>query len=347
MSQQGYHPSDQRYAPPPQSQQYSQQYPPAVHQPYAPPPPPSSIQTNNMYAAAPNGSQPQQHAAFPSQNQHQQQPQYYNPHQQQQQQPSMAAAAAALPFGLGETLNSQLGRTLFDTAASRFAASQREFLADTGGVHADHFLRIPKSYFSVSTSYVARKLLLILFPLRNKTWSRRRVDEGGPYMPPRDDLNAPDLYIPVMAFITYVLLVGFIGGVSGTFTPDIMASTASLGLLVLSVEVLLTRLGLYLVRARPVPWLDLIAFRGYKFVGLTLVLLSSAVSRALYWPVLLYLAAMMGLFLMRTYRKIVLVPSAPAGAASVSMEDTAKKNYFLLGVAALQFPIFWILARRA
>jgi len=26
------------------------------------------------------------------------------------------------------------------------------------------------------------------------------------FLPPRDDLNAPDLYIPVMAFITFILL---------------------------------------------------------------------------------------------------------------------------------------------
>mmetsp|Transcript_11181 Transcript_11181/g.30066 ORF Transcript_11181/g.30066 Transcript_11181/m.30066 type:complete len:365 (+) Transcript_11181:53-1147(+) len=317
-------------APPPVPQQsYSQQY--------APPP---AFPNGGMYAPPQNAAQSVQgYAQAP----HSQYPGYSAPQPQQQPPPAMAA----LPFGLGETLNSQLGRTLFDTAATRFAQSQREFLGETGGAGADHFLRIPKVYFAVSTSYVARKLLLLLFPLKNKTWTRRRLDEGGPYLPPREDLNAPDLYIPAMAFITYVLLVGFISGTAGTFTPDVMASTASLGLLVLSLEVLAIRLGLYLVRARPVPWLDLVAFRGYKFVGLTVVLLASALNRVLFWPVLLYLAAMMGIFLMRTYRKLVLVPSASAGAASVSAEDTAKKNYFLLGVAAIQFPIYWVLARRA
>jgi hypothetical protein len=32
------------------------------------------------------------------------------------------------------------------------------------------------------------------------------------YLPPNQDYNAPDLYIPVMAFITYVLLVAFFMG---------------------------------------------------------------------------------------------------------------------------------------
>ena len=35
------------------------------------------------------------------------------------------------------------------------------------------------------------------------------------------DLNAPDLYIPLMAFITFVLLSGYVLGVSGEFTPEV------------------------------------------------------------------------------------------------------------------------------
>jgi len=30
------------------------------------------------------------------------------------------------------------------------------------------------------------------------------------YKRPREDINAPDLYIPLMSFITYILLVGFV-----------------------------------------------------------------------------------------------------------------------------------------
>jgi len=58
-----------------------------------------------------------------------------------------------------------------------------------------------KPYFNVSTSYVLRKLQLLLFPWRHKPWSRqvRRNEVSGAmegYKPPREDVNAPDLYIP-------------------------------------------------------------------------------------------------------------------------------------------------------
>jgi protein transport protein YIF1 len=32
------------------------------------------------------------------------------------------------------------------------------------------------------------------------------------YKPPRDDINSPDLYIPTMALVTYVLLTGIVAG---------------------------------------------------------------------------------------------------------------------------------------
>ena len=61
--------------------------------------------------------------------------------------------------------------------------------------------RALKPYFNVSTSYVVRKLRLLIFPWRHKPWSRqiRRNEVSGAtegYKPPREDLNAPDLYIP-------------------------------------------------------------------------------------------------------------------------------------------------------
>lgn len=40
-------------------------------------------------------------------------------------------------------------------------------------------------------------------------------DDGGQPVPARFDVNAPDLYIPLMAFITYVLISGFVLGVQG------------------------------------------------------------------------------------------------------------------------------------
>ena len=60
----------------------------------------------------------------------------------------------------------------------------------------------------MNNSYVARKLKLIFFPFRHQQWERSGHADGRPRAP-KEDVNAPDLYIPAMAFATYVLLFGY------------------------------------------------------------------------------------------------------------------------------------------
>lgn len=45
---------------------------------------------------------------------------------------------------------------------------------------------------------------------------------GLKYQLPMIDENAPDLYIPLMAFITYVLVTGYAKGTSSSFTPEVL-----------------------------------------------------------------------------------------------------------------------------
>ena len=46
---------------------------------------------------------------------------------------------------------------------------------------------------------------------------------------PKYDVNAPDLYIPSMAYMTYILIVGYILGLRDAFSPDLLATTARYG----------------------------------------------------------------------------------------------------------------------
>lgn len=67
-----------------------------------------------------------------------------------------------------------------------------------------------KTYFAVDTSYVLRKLSILLFPFAHRDWSIK-YDQSVP-VAPRSDINAPDLYIPMMGFVTYVLVTGLVLG---------------------------------------------------------------------------------------------------------------------------------------
>ncbi|CAG8800578.1 33237_t:CDS:2 [Racocetra persica] len=90
-----------------------------------------------------------------------------------------------------------------------------------------------KYYFKVNNSYVANKIRLLLFPWRHKRWTRIviRSEQNGQlegFKPPRDDINSPDLYIPAMALVTYVLLTGIVSGTQGNkFHPEILGVNAT------------------------------------------------------------------------------------------------------------------------
>ena len=56
---------------------------------------------------------------------------------------------------------------------------------------------------------------------------------------PRFELNAADLYIPSMAFVTYILVVGYMLGLQDRFSPEVLAATASSALTALVLEILL------------------------------------------------------------------------------------------------------------
>ncbi|KAJ3134683.1 hypothetical protein HK100_003446 [Physocladia obscura] len=138
----------------------------------------------------------------------------------------------------------------------------------------NRFVNIPKLkfYFNVSNSYVINKLRVLVFSFRQKSWTRLvvRSEQNGQmegYKPPREDLNAPDLYIPIMSFVTYVLLVGVTLNMRKKFEPEVLGLTSSTALVVVAFEVLLFKLCCYLLSvATEVPFLDLIAYCGYKFV---------------------------------------------------------------------------------
>eukprot|EP01111_Echinosteliopsis_oligospora_P009110 TRINITY_DN2610_c0_g1_i2.p1 TRINITY_DN2610_c0_g1~~TRINITY_DN2610_c0_g1_i2.p1 ORF type:complete len:318 (+),score=84.14 TRINITY_DN2610_c0_g1_i2:102-1055(+) len=130
-----------------------------------------------------------------------------------------------------------------------------------------------KYYFNVTNSYVLKKLALVTFPFLHKNWQRQPStnNDGSNLAPPREDINAPDLYIPIMAFVTYILVVGFFkGATTETFTPEILGYTASKGLIAMALELFVLRTSFYMLNTNPnVSLLDMLAFCGYIFVGLT------------------------------------------------------------------------------
>ena len=131
-----------------------------------------------------------------------------------------------------------------------------------------------------------RKLHILLNPWRHLPWSRQstaRASAQRPgeaetiYLPPREDLNAPDMYIPLMSFVTYILLSALLYGLSGTFHPELLGYTASQALFAVVFELVGLKLGCYLLNIGSSQMLDLVAYSGYKFVGIIVSILATSV----------------------------------------------------------------------
>jgi len=160
-----------------------------------------------------------------------------------------------------------------------------------------------------------------------------RVAEVDGFAFPREDINAPDLYIPTMAFVSYILLVGFVFGASLQFTPEILGMTASKGLIMLTLEVCFVKAGFYLFNCGNVSILDLVAYCGYKFVGIVINILTGFMFSHLYFIVALYVGLATALFMMRTLTRGVIDPSA----------NITSKNYFVIIIAFFQIIITYYL----
>ncbi|TPX32717.1 hypothetical protein SmJEL517_g04248 [Synchytrium microbalum] len=212
----------------------------------------------------------------------------------------------------------------------------------------NRWINIPtlKYYFNVNNAYVATKLLLLLFPYRHKSWTRlvKRSEQDGQlegYKSPREDLNAPDLYIPVMSFVTYILLVGMWAGQQDKFHPEVLGITSTTALFVVVLEVLFVKFGCYLLNVvGDVPWLDLVAYCGYQFVGLIFV--EGARLLAPYWVVYAIFAYVMisfGFFMLRSLRYIV----QPESTHTVQMDARRRRIQFLFIVVLVQIAMAWLL----
>ncbi|ETO26313.1 hypothetical protein RFI_10824, partial [Reticulomyxa filosa] len=138
--------------------------------------------------------------------------------------------------------------------------------------------------------------------------SQSKWFNNSPFEPPVNDINAPDMYIPLMAIITYIVIMGFAVGIQqhSKFTPQVLVATASSAFGMLIFEVLIMKSGFWFIGNVAVPpfWLDLICYAGYKliFVVLNLGIFTLFPSLTVYYIVSIVTGCLAGLFMIQTLR---------------------------------------------
>ncbi|XP_055850704.1 protein YIF1B-A isoform X2 [Episyrphus balteatus] len=294
----------------------------------------------------------------PSQQQQQNYPSYPSipPQQQQQQQqagnlpnaPQMPQQFAMFQQPMVQDMAMQYGQRLADQG-KQMVESQFEKYVPVAKL---------KYYFAVDNNYVINKLRLLFFPFTHKDWSLK-YDQDNPVQP-RYDINAPDLYIPTMAFITYVVAAGLMLGMQNRFSPEQLGIQASSALAYSIFELVVYSITLYVVNIKTsLKTLDLLAFSGYKFVIIVACLLTSTIFHSLgYYLALIYSSLTLGFFLLRTLKtKVLLETTAGASDGPINYDpygnpqqldytgDRKRKLYFLFLVVGGQAFLSFLLSK--
>lgn len=204
-----------------------------------------------------------------------------------------------------------------------------------------------KYYFAVDTKYVISKLTLLFFPFTHSDWSVK-YEQDGPVQP-RFEINAPDLYIPTMAYITYILVAGLVLGMQDKFNPEQIGITASSALAWCIVELAIYSCTLYVIQIETsLRTLDLLAYSGYKFVGtITSILTSLVAGRGGFYIALIYTNLALAFFLVRSLKVQVLAEKGTNDQSYYGSTNTAghkRRLYFLLFVAGAQPLLSWWLS---
>ncbi|KAL8969223.1 MAG: hypothetical protein Q9197_004456 [Variospora fuerteventurae] len=168
------------------------------------------------------------------------------------------------------------------------------------------------------------------------------------------------MYIPVMAFVTYILLSTLLAGLRGQFHPEVMGLTATTAFVVVLLEILGLKFGTYVLSiSNDSQLLDLVAYSGYKFVGVIVTLVvSETLNRGAGtggwagWTVFTYTFMANALFLLRSLKYVLLPDSSSATPAGSSMHTVARSQrnrrtqFLFIYSYVVQFFFMWILSRQ-
>jgi hypothetical protein len=187
--------------------------------------------------------------------------------------------------------------------------------------------------------------MLILYPVKNTQWSRLHADEfehgendqvSRKWALPKHDVNAPDLYIPLMSFVTYCLLCGLSRGMgSSNFSPDVIIQSIWRCLLLQIIETAAIKFTTNYL-AVSVFFVDIFAITGYKYVGLSINTLTRIMNGYLNILVTFYTSAMIAYFVLKTLASMV--------PQSSGQENGSTRVMILFGFGVVQLLLILFLS---
>jgi protein transport protein YIF1 len=178
-----------------------------------------------------------------------------------------------------------------------------------------------------------------------------------------------------MAFVTYILLSAFLSGIQGHFNPEDFSVTASYAFAVVLFEIVAIKFGCYLLSiGGQGQVLDLVAYGGYKFVGIVVTMLvrlvgilsrregaGNGMGRWIEWGVFIYCFLGLGFFMvcplffslvlmmkLRSLKYLILSDGGQSVDVGVGTNrGKAKRVQFLSAISVVQLVFMWLLTGNA
>uniref|UniRef100_A0A3Q2D9R1 Protein YIF1 n=1 Tax=Cyprinodon variegatus TaxID=28743 RepID=A0A3Q2D9R1_CYPVA len=197
-----------------------------------------------------------------------------------------------------------------------------------------------KYFFAVDTRYVLKKLMILMFPYTHQDWEVRYHRDTP--LTPRQDVNAPDLYIPSKHGFHYIHFTGWNGP---WFSPEVLGLCASTALVWIIIEVLIMLLSLYLLTVHSdLSTFDLIAYSGYKYVGMIFTVLCGLLFGSDgYYVALVWSSCALMFFIVRSL-KMKILPSISSDSMGMGSNNKPQLRLYITVATAVFQPIiiYWL-----
>jgi hypothetical protein len=216
---------------------------------------------------------------------------------------------------------------LITAAGQQFIGHYSQNLVHNTGGWIDRNLR---PLFAVDDSYIVKKLGFILFPFAHRRW------HGG-HEEPKDNVVQPDLYIPLMSFMTYVLAAGYMLGLKDKFSPEQLGILSSSALACLTIEVTMMAVLFNIFNVKTwYSFLHYVAFCGYKFVPIIgAMLLSLAFKNTGYYATICYSTLALSYYFLKSFHVAI-----EAGNHENYDHKVSRTGIYIVGFFCLFQPLF-------
>ena len=120
-----------------------------------------------------------------------------------------------------------------------------------------------KPYFDVDNKYVLYKFRYLFIPFLKEKQINSSEEIDNKY-----NIEYFDLYLPLMSFITYVLVVSFISAIKnpGVFNPQTLGKILSKDFSLYIINVMAIKLLMFIFLTNPLSFMDISSLVGYKFI---------------------------------------------------------------------------------